>query len=108
MAMTACEPSGSVEVVKVADPAVIGEVPSLALPAEKVMLPVGTPFPDVGATFAVKTVAAPNTGAAGFTERVVVLETSDGCVTFDDGAPELQPARNINPPSMTAQGDNSE
>jgi len=56
----------------------------------------------------VKTVAALNTGAAGFTERVVVLETSDGCVTFDDGAPELQPARNINPANMTAQGDNSE
>lgn len=106
--MTACEPSGSVVVVKLADPAVKVDVPSLALPAEKVMLPVGTPFPDIGTTFAVKTVVPPSTGAAGFTERVVVLETSDGCATCENGAPELQPARNINPASMAAQGDNRE
>jgi hypothetical protein len=106
--MTACDPRGSEVVVKVADPAVRTEVPSLALPAEKVMLPVGTPFPAVGVTVAVKTVTPPNTGAVGFTERVVELYTSGDGATFENEVPPLQPATNISPVSMTTQNDSRE
>jgi hypothetical protein len=101
--MTACDPRGSDVVVKVADPAVRTEVPSLALPAEKVMLPVGTPFPDIGVTFAVKTVVPPKTGDAGFTERLVELETSDVCASFDNRTPPLQPTINTRPVNRATQ-----
>jgi hypothetical protein len=106
--MTACDPRGSEVVLKVADPAFRTEVPSLALPAEKVMLPVGTPFPAVGVTVAVKTAVPPNKGATGFTERVVELEISDGCTTFGNGAAPLQPTTSINPVSMATESDSME
>jgi len=106
--MTACDPRGSEVVVKLADPAVMAEVPSLAVPAEKVMLPVGTPIPAVGLTVAVKTVVPPNTGAAGLTERVIELEISDGCADFEKGVPEPQPTPNINPVSMATPSDKRE
>jgi hypothetical protein len=77
--MTACDPRGSEVEVNVADLPASGEVPSPALPAEKVMLPVGTPVPDIGVTFAVKTVAAPKTGAAGVTESAVEVDISVCC-----------------------------
>lgn len=64
--------------MKFADPAVSTDVPRLALSAEKVIEPVGTPFPDTGVTFTVKMVGPPNTGAAGFTESVVELEIRKG------------------------------
>jgi len=103
--MTACDPRGSEVVVKLADPAVMAEVPSLAVPAEKVMFPVGTPSPAVGLTVAVKTVVPPNTGAAGLTERVVELEISDGCADFEKGVPDPQPVTNISPLSMNTQSE---
>jgi hypothetical protein len=75
--MTACDPRGSEVVLNVADPTVNSEVPRVALPARKVMVPVGTPLPEIGATLAVKMVVPPNTGVAVFTESVVELDTSE-------------------------------
>lgn len=91
--------------VKVADPAVRTEVPRVALPAEKVMEPVGTPTPDIGVTFAVKTVVPPNTGVAGFTESVVELDTSEDCGAGKICVPVVHPVTAISPLSMSPQSD---
>jgi len=92
-------------VVKVADPPVRGESPSFAVPAAKVTVPVGTPFPDTGFTWAVKTVELPATGVLELTDRTVVVAASDGCEAGEERIAELQPVASIKPESMSTQSD---
>lgn len=92
-------------VVKAADPPVRVESPSLAVPAAKVTVPVGTPSPDTGLTWAVKTVELPTTGVVELTDSTVVVAASDGCETDEECIAEPQPAASIKPESVTTQID---
>jgi hypothetical protein len=73
-----CEPTASVEVVKVAVPSVpSGAVPSTVVPSSKVMVTVGAPIdPALGATAAVKVTIWPTVEE--LEEDLSVVVSADG------------------------------
>lgn len=105
--MIACVPTGNELTAKLAVPDVRVPVPRDLLPAENWMLPVGTPMPELDATFAVNTTGLFNVGAAGEKDRVVAVAIKAGGTLTPELPFPPQPIVKYTEPNTTTDSESS-